>query len=171
MRGCAKVCCFDSSCLSSVFVSHFIVSNFLSVAVQLSKWEPADTTGKINFRSHYDSWLCVCVHASVRACERIYVCVFVRACLPALWPVTMRTARGVTSLQQCDVITRRWLILLAHLWVREREKERERVWKCEVSIKRNTWAEASQQNNTSMSTSMCFILCNKNNYGAFVLGV
>lgn len=93
-----------------------------------------------------------------------FVCVYVLVSLPCgLSMVTMRTAWLVTSLQQCDIIARQWLILLAHfgcVWKRECSN----VWRC---CGRRREARQQQQ---SLSTSTCFILCNKNNYSAFVLG-
>lgn len=149
-------------------MSNLIVFNYFSIAVLLSKWESTDTTSKINFRSHYSSpWImtlcvCMCYCMNMCSCEGV-LCVYVPVSLPCgLNMVTMRTAWLVTSLQQCDIIARWWLILLAHFCVCVRE--RGKVCKCVKMLR-----EGTQQQ--SLSTSMCFILCNKNNYIVFVLGV
>lgn len=101
-------------------MSHFIVFNYFLIAVQLNKRVSAGTTGKINFRSHYTSlWIISCVYLYQCVVMQAWVCF---ACVYVLFSpprglslVTMRTAWMVTSLQQCDIIARRWLILLAHL--------------------------------------------------------
>ena len=135
---------------------------------------------KIHFCSHYVSPLitlcvrfcvCVCVCVVIKLWDECALCVFMCwfpiSC--GLTMVTMRTAWRVTSLQQCDIIARRWLILLARC--RACVRACARVWEClDVRRRRRRRRAGEKDNKQPLWTSMCFILCNKNNYIVFVLG-
>ncbi len=151
-------------------MSNLIVFNYPSIAVSLSKWvNPQIPQAKlisavITFLPGL--WLCVCVCVfcmNMCSCECV-LCVFLywSPCLVAsTWSPWEQHdwwhhCSSVTSLLDGDSYS--WLaVLCVCVCVR--------VYKC---VKKLSGGKTQQQ---SLLTSMCFILCNKNNYIVFVLGV
>lgn len=155
-----KMCCF---CVSRSYreQSEAQISWVISSCSIICPRHPAEwmrVWGDINFWSPKISTL---MHQYVEWSSVFCVLVSLRF---GLGTVTMRTAWMVTSLQQCDITARWWLMLMLCVSIREKWK-RENAEMYEDAVRRK------HQNKKSLSTSTCFILCNKNNDIVFVLGV